>query len=848
MNAGPAASEVYAQQLFKLALGYPLWEPEPKERQGEVLIGDVGYLGQGGFYRLFNAMKEAEDSIQIAIPPNFKKFQLGLIPIITANNVVNEGPLFSQTVRRLEVGGGAGSHGVNVAFQCECTDQQGALAILDTPGKRELVQQTRRMAKYMKENIDTWHRWANSDDVGLSVAIEDILFVRGWVKTSRWAVVAFFGNSKHARLTFNGDLGLPVSAAFRIETQRETAASCIPRIGPDTRPRLNPNRPLGPVQPEEPPSVTQAQSPRSKKKKGKGRADDMDQRRSREMDAGPSFGPWGNQVPGAQEQFPSDQCMFLHYFKLKKRLLFPSKIEAAAEPQDPSVDRDAEDAMELIEEVPPRVRPYDPLVFVLDYILEHSQADVAIASDLDLIRVCKSKSDSEHPIPDDIPGFLREVQPDVEVTEDGLGILLFNDEDTERRIAESANAAVPMRGAQTAASHHDVQQEADPPAEEGVDMEGDSGGADPGINDNPPFIPPDNRPEEKKFGDRSNILHLPTPTGSERRGGISALAYSPVGRDIAVGFENNTIIIWSAMNHAPRHQFQDHGGAVSSLVFSPDGNKLVSGGRDGRVIIWDLIAGGMIKSMHAHEGTVDCVAYSPDGKLFASAAGDSVVKLWEAETGNLRARTDEHSGIIMAVVFSPDNERFVSTSAEGTAHVWSTHTASHICDLQGHEGVIYTVSYSPDGRRLVTGSDDGTARVWSALLGDEFMTLSEGEGGSVWAATFSADGRVLHYVGSERVIKTYDSFTADLIHSIDCGDKVAMGMTFSSDGRLLAAGGEDHVVTVWDMVARQEVVQLSGHTDNVNYLSFSHDNKFVVSASDDGSVRKWELPALAAAA
>ncbi|KAH9837873.1 WD40-repeat-containing domain protein [Rhodofomes roseus] len=839
MNAGPAASEVYAQQLFKLALGYPLWEPEPKNGQGEVLIGDVGYLNQGGFYRLFNAMKDADDPIQqYRVPRDYKKFDLGLMQVVPANNVVNEGPIFSQTVHRTDIGGGAGSHGVNFAFQCECADQNGALAILDTPGRRELVHQSRRMTKHMKENIETWHHWA-SEEVGLEVAIEDILFVRGWIKTSRWAVVAFFGNSRHARLSFTGDLGLPVSAAFHVDIQRETAATCLPRIGPDNRPRFNPGRPSGPAQPApELASPVQSQSPKGKRKKGKNRADDTDPRHSKEMD-------WGSQVVAAQE-YPSDQCIFLHYFKLKKRLLLPSKIEAAAEPQDPSVDRDTDDGMGLIEEVPPKVTPYDPVIFVLDYILENSHADVAIASDLDLIRICKARFDHQYPIPDDIPHFLEENRPDIEVTEDGLGMLLFDDEVTEMLIAESANAADVQHDPHTT---DPGQAEADPQkgaADDDIEM---GGGPVPGASDDNPVIPPDNLAEDKgKRVDRPNILHMPALTGTERRGGISALAYSPVGRDIAAGFENNTIMVWSTMNQAVRHQFQDHGGAVSSLVFSPDGNKLVSGGRDGRVIIWDLIAGGMIRTLHAHEGTVDCVAYSPDGKLFASAAGDSVVKLWEAESGNLRASTEEHNGIIMSILFSPDNERFVSTSAEGTAHVWSTHTASHICDLQGHEGVIYTAAYSSDGRRLITGSDDGTARVWSALLGEEFMTLSEGDGGSVWAATFSTDGRHLHYVGSERIIKTYDSYTADLLHSIDCGDKVAMGMTFSADGRLLAAGGEDHVVTVWDMATKREVAQYNGHTDNVNYLAFSHDNKHLASASDDGSVRKWDLPVLPAVA
>lgn len=48
------AAEVYAEQLSSLSLGYPLWFPESSEPAGEPQIGDVGYVSNGRFWRLFN--------------------------------------------------------------------------------------------------------------------------------------------------------------------------------------------------------------------------------------------------------------------------------------------------------------------------------------------------------------------------------------------------------------------------------------------------------------------------------------------------------------------------------------------------------------------------------------------------------------------------------------------------------------------------------------------------------------------------------------------------------------------------------------------------------------------------
>lgn len=57
-----AAAQVYAEELSAAGYGVPLWRPSPTE-SGQVLIGDVGYLEDGGWYRLFNATLPPSDPI-----------------------------------------------------------------------------------------------------------------------------------------------------------------------------------------------------------------------------------------------------------------------------------------------------------------------------------------------------------------------------------------------------------------------------------------------------------------------------------------------------------------------------------------------------------------------------------------------------------------------------------------------------------------------------------------------------------------------------------------------------------------------------------------------------------------
>lgn len=75
--------DVYAERLFPVGYGHPLWVPELELSTGrEVLIGDVGFLQQGLFMPLFNITKRADDPINHhGAPPEFRMVSPGDISI-----------------------------------------------------------------------------------------------------------------------------------------------------------------------------------------------------------------------------------------------------------------------------------------------------------------------------------------------------------------------------------------------------------------------------------------------------------------------------------------------------------------------------------------------------------------------------------------------------------------------------------------------------------------------------------------------------------------------------------------------------------------------------------------------
>jgi hypothetical protein len=70
-----AEFEIFREQLAIMypSYGYALWEPRPTNPNRPVRVGDVGFIREGRFFRLFNALLAADDSSQeLGVPEYYK--------------------------------------------------------------------------------------------------------------------------------------------------------------------------------------------------------------------------------------------------------------------------------------------------------------------------------------------------------------------------------------------------------------------------------------------------------------------------------------------------------------------------------------------------------------------------------------------------------------------------------------------------------------------------------------------------------------------------------------------------------------------------------------------------------
>ena len=206
------------------AHGYALWEPDPGNLYRVAGIGDVGYISEGRFHRLFNILLPADDPSHgnFGVPDNHEQFKPN-IPnhvisgILRPDNFCstgvtlesNEYGQFATRLPRCTSQVSCHSYSLRprdpgeVSFSCR--GKQGAVLSLPIQANREDTVVTDGFGKWMVQHIDQWFAWIKPKGLKIN-RMEDIVLVTGTDRTISWANVAFLGGQADARVSFGVDV------------------------------------------------------------------------------------------------------------------------------------------------------------------------------------------------------------------------------------------------------------------------------------------------------------------------------------------------------------------------------------------------------------------------------------------------------------------------------------------------------------------------------------------------------------------------------------------------------------------------------------------------------------------
>jgi WD40 repeat protein len=156
-----------------------------------------------------------------------------------------------------------------------------------------------------------------------------------------------------------------------------------------------------------------------------------------------------------------------------------------------------------------------------------------------------------------------------------------------------------------------------------------------------------------------------------------------------------------------------HNGDISSIAWSPDGKRIASGSQnDGTVQVWDATTGTNRLTHHDvffawdTEGVAG-LAWSPDGKYIASTTRFSV-DIWDAITGkSLRTKTGY---FIRDLAWLSDGTHLTFVDTGSTLHIWDITTGQDSTyHPDGSKAIYNDIAWSPDDSLIAYSNDKGFA-------------------------------------------------------------------------------------------------------------------------------------------
>lgn len=320
---------------------------------------------------------------------------------------------------------------------------------------------------------------------------------------------------------------------------------------------------------------------------------------------------------------------------------------------------------------------------------------------------------------------------------------------------------------------------------------------------------------------------------------LRELVFSPQGRYVALStdWQRDVVVLDSVSGEK---LFETDG----KVTFSSDGELAFFRGDSDT--LWNVPAGTLVRDFGPHDPT-HTIVFSPNGRfVWYATHQDSAI--YSAETGEIV----EQIGMPMTTLsgrgffydgarFGRDGNRFISrrwhnSDVEQNPSLWDLDSGKRVCELQlADGGNVYNATFSPDGRKLIAVVSDRLPEdheerqlrvrtsivVWDAKTGNQLVTAKAGHGWTttpVWKLLFIDEGESCLTIHSDAAI-LWDVASGMPLQSFREPGPSTLEAIVAPDEKSLLTISPGCGATVWDMTTGERLQNFPKYRDANGDLS-----------------------------
>ncbi|XP_009988871.1 PREDICTED: WD repeat-containing protein 3-like, partial [Tauraco erythrolophus] len=151
---------------------------------------------------------------------------------------------------------------------------------------------------------------------------------------------------------------------------------------------------------------------------------------------------------------------------------------------------------------------------------------------------------------------------------------------------------------------------------------------------------------------------------------VSCLCPSPDELNLAIGYEDGSIRVFSLLSGEANITFNGHKAAVTALQYDHLGGRLVSGSKDTDVIVWDVINESGLYRLKGHKDAVTQVLFLKEKNLLVTSGKDTLVKWWDLDTQHCFKTLVGHRTEVWGMALISEEKRLITGSADSELRVW----------------------------------------------------------------------------------------------------------------------------------------------------------------------------------